>query len=211
MRNTRLKTMKNAAKRCVYTLVEVLLVISIIAIIILVSLPAFIRISQGSAVKYCAESLGVKLGQTRARAVGSRRHTALLFPRENADQALLFSSFRMCHVDSGNNFVSWIQGEKWENTRKGVVILEVDGDPGYDGTQNAPSLVDNVDMSTSGAGDDVDGVAAVVFKPTGRLAGAELYISVGEGAYSGGLVQKNPENTIDLRLNPSTGRITYEE
>lgn len=210
-----------------YTLVELLVVMGLMAILMYISLPAFEKIIAGSGVDLAARNMTSTLGMARCSAITNRKYVALLMPTSGLPDKYCYRATRLCIVGSAGtyngttlvttySFQRWMQGEEWNFMNIGAVITHLDNVAGYAGSSMAHEQIDGVkcgDIGTEYA--TVDGVDAVIFRPYGKIACDKLsysdrFVTIGEGVCSAGvLVRKNTPNTINIKVDKYTGRISY--
>ena len=181
-----------------FTVFELLAVFAIMALILSISIPAFIHMSDGQRVTRAASHVAAKLTLARAQAVSGHIHTALIFPKvknskleggsHSISTALYNTSCRLAQVwknSSGDyEFVRWLPDEIWELFGEGAAIPE----PGSGSDANFGVLnktkaeaaepeyetdadllpVKNVDFTDLDASTS-DVARAVIFNPSGRI------------------------------------------
>jgi len=192
-----------------FSLIELLVVIAITGILISIGMPAFNSLMKGQNVEQSARTIGSILKSVRSYAITSRQYAALIIPTNETTlpSSYLYKSFRPCVIDSSNNFLFWVQDEKWEFMNTGTAILDIDDTSGYDtGSFAFATEVDNVNFSSIGGSISVNSVVGVVFQPTGQTSGATKYVIVGDSTILDGSVSIN---YIDIIIDQYTGRISY--
>lgn len=135
-------TAKNAPGRA-FTLLELMIVLGIIAILLGLTLPAFLKLSKSNAVDVAARMVASQLRLARAEAIARRQFVAVIMPgrdlirgsdnSEDNPVIYRYQSFRAAVVtkDGENDyyiFSEWIAGTKWTFLPVGAVIAEADGD-----------------------------------------------------------------------------------
>ncbi|NLG14576.1 MAG: hypothetical protein GX561_10320 [Lentisphaerae bacterium] len=122
-----------------FTLIEILLVVTIMVIIMGFTAPAFSRITRGNAVDVASRMVSGQLALARAEAVSKRQCIAVVMPgarfnppSSDSSSAFHFTSFRSAIVeeDADGKFIfkKWFPGTEWTFLPNGAVIAEVDGD-----------------------------------------------------------------------------------
>lgn len=215
-----------------FSLVELIVVISIMGLLLGISAPTFYALMTGKKVDTVARDLASNITYCRQLAVARARHVALLMPGPSSSGApddKLYRAYRLAFVNSnsGYSFDSWVEDSKWNWAPKGASIMEADADVGIQDSVDYAKLpddsnyteVDAVDLSQLGGGTTIDDVRAIVFSPSGRVRGSGLYVTVGEALYSAGIWQiskpqdlptnKSCANQITLEVNRFTGSVTY--
>jgi len=152
--------MKKMLKIKRFTLIEMLVVLSIIGIMLSISLPAFSRLMAGQGVSGGARELGGMLSMTRAYAIGNNCYAAVIIPGGTGSTAfsgssstkLNFCAYRPCVVTpkySGGviqpnqwNFASWVDETKWSVLPSGVVVTNTS-----DGIDNVVTNGDTITVS----------------------------------------------------------------
>lgn len=212
MRHSRHKTRR-------FSLIEILVVVSITFLLMMLALPAFEKITVGTGVDAAARAVGAQLRLARQYAITNRQYVAVLLPAQNFDDTnSRYVSFRTCIVDNPGSdptasFDSWIPNTKWEFVPSGGVLAQLrhQSAGGYDTLQTPPAdvpgkRVDNVDNDSG-----EDNIRAIIFAPTGKVLGNTQILIVAEGANTGGaLLIRNDDNTINLIIDTYTGRVSYE-
>jgi Tfp pilus assembly protein FimT len=217
-----------------FSLVELIVVISIAAAIMVLALPAFNSMVTGAGVPAGARNSATFFSLGRSYAMAKRRHVAIVMPGPEASNGLQaqdnYRIMRLAYVDYDGtdlDFSAWVEGSSWLFMPKGVAIMEADADVGiqdsvtYDKVpeENNMTEVDGVDLSvTLGGGSSVNDVRAIVFSPTGKVRGESLFVTIGEAVHTGSWVisrpgsaatNKSSANQITLELNRFTGTVTY--
>ena len=230
-----------------FTLLEMVVVLAVAAILMGISLPAFTKLIKGQNIDVAARSISGTLKACRAYAVTNRQYVALIMPQARVSldgstvvqspttalpQAYFNQSYRPCIVTKSGStytFSKWIDGEKWEFTPTGALILRLNSDSttmqgSYYLTKHAATAA-ATNLYTSGTTSqvlltsftDVMGstttatAPAIIFKPNGSADGPSRYLFFGEGVYTGTLTITNPnENAyVALSVNQYTGRVHY--
>ncbi len=123
-------------KKHTFTILELLLVISIGAIMLTVALPAFNRMLKGSASGIAIRELTARLNSAKSKAMsnGSYR-VAIVFPANetisNATSShekvfakrYRYRAYRACYVNESDlTFVKWVDGDNWKFLPEGIVL-----------------------------------------------------------------------------------------
>ncbi len=202
-----------------FTLVEMMVVIVIIAIIMGVAIPSFVRLTAGSAVRGGTRLLAAQLRLTRQFAISQRRTVALLLPGDEVTglpDDLCYVAMKAAIVESTASasvfdFVEWVDGAQWLYVPRGAVIAEADDDVGIaNGGSFTTTPNDNTFCTVTGlAPDDLQdlettlssstgvSIRAIVFSPTGRVKGlSEADITVAQLLYTNGnWISRTPGTT----------------
>ncbi|RMD80896.1 MAG: hypothetical protein D6820_06040 [Lentisphaerae bacterium] len=206
-----------------FTLIEMVVVITIAVIIMSLTVGTYMKIGPGMKLNNSAHAVAVLLSRARQTAMAKRRLVALLMPGPNVSgipNEKRFAAFRLAYVTEDNSsspakyvFDSFVEDTEWHFCEEGISIMEADGDCGIrdgSGPLLSPSeengkTVDDVDLTGLGGANSVDNVRAVIFAPNNRLkASCHQYITLGQANYNSGTWQI--ENTGTIRN--SAGAIT---
>lgn len=175
-------------KKSHFTIIELLLVISIAGVMLSVAVPAFSRMIKGSASGIAVRELMGKINAARSYAISNGTYVALVFPgtSETSDFQKRFGyrSYRVCEVapdGTGYRFLRWIPGENWQYFPNGILFGYGTGDEPpvkarnddekktADGTTNIHSALScNIggrSYSESGTTKNIDNY--LVFRPDG--------------------------------------------
>lgn len=116
-------------KKSHFTIIELLLVISIAGVMLSVAVPAFSRMIKGSASGIAVRELMGKINAARSYAISNGTYVALVFPgtSETSDFQKRFGyrSYRVCEVapdGTGYRFLRWIPGENWQYFPTGIIL-----------------------------------------------------------------------------------------
>ena len=206
--------MKKIFKKKSFTLIELLTVMAISIILMAIAIPAFNTLTKGQKVETAARTIGSQLKAVRSYAITHREYVALIIPTtESLPSEYLYKSYRACIVDSSNVFEYWVSGEKWEFMPTGTAILEIDNSADLDTVKNFGSAedIDEVDFSSIGGADSVDGVKGLIFTSTGKCVGASasgIFVNVGDAiSLESGITKTS--NQIDIKIDLYSGRISY--
>ncbi len=196
--------MKRAVRKF-YTLVEIMTVIVIAAILFGIGIPAFTTMIQGSNMTIAIRQLSAKISAARAYAVTNRCKVAVLLPEVVENSAgtkkddCCFSAYRVCVVDSANDFQEWIEDENWKTLPNGIYRESV---------SNTKSV--KVDATDIG-GKDI-GYPALIFDSKGQLVdvSSNPEILLRQGRYVGG--NKIPTGGTDhkLTVHQYSGKVKVE-
>lgn len=112
-----------------FTILELLLVISIAGVMLSVAVPAFSRMLKGSASGIAVRELMGKLNAARAYAVANKTYVAVIFPvsgeNDNFKKLHTYRSYRACEIIKDGTeyrFIRWIPNEKWCFFPKGIIL-----------------------------------------------------------------------------------------
>lgn len=195
-----------------FSLIELISVVAIVVIIMAITLPAFLTMTKGQAVELAAREIGSKLKAVRSYAITNRKYTALVFVTNQTvlSQNYPYKSYRSCIVNSSNVFLSWVPDEKWEFFPTGTIIQDISitavGYNGgtFGGATDITTVADTIVFSSSQT------LKSIIFKPTGDVVGSDAYLVIGEGDYTGGVVNRhNTSNSAIIKVDKYTGRISY--
>lgn len=201
-----------------FTLVEMMVVIVIVAIIIGVAVPSFVRLTSGSAVRGGTRLLAAQLRLTRQFAISQRRNVALLLPGNEITglpDDLCYVAMKAAIVEPTAtagvfSFVEWVDGAQWLHLPRGAVVAEADDDKGIADSSGFTSKPDEPtpptcrvtglapqdlkDLETTLSSSTLVPIRAIVFSPTGRVKGlSEANITVAQLIYTNGnWISKTP-------------------
>jgi type II secretory pathway pseudopilin PulG len=220
--------------RHTFSLVELIVVISIAAALMVLTLPAFNSMVTGAGVKSGSRNAATLIALGRSYAMAKRRHVAVIMPGPEASSGLraedAFRAMRLAYVTYDGtdlDFDEWVEDSSWLFMPKGTTIMEADADTGIQDSisyakipeENNMTQVDGVNLSGPLAGSaSVNDVRAVVFTPTGKVRGESLYLTIGEAIYTGywsivnqasTATNKSSSNQITLEVNRFTGTVTF--
>ena len=120
-----------------FTILELLLVISIAGVMLTVALPAFSRLLKGSASGIAMRELSARLGSARSKAIAGKDgdfRVALVFPSigdtvaagtvsELFKQKYYNQAYRACYVEKETlNFIRWLPKDNWKFLPDGIVL-----------------------------------------------------------------------------------------
>ena len=124
----------HTTRRRGFTLVELLVVVSLMSLLLALGMPAFSRMARGNQVEECARSIKLGLEQAQLRAASERRYVAVIFPNGSdsdvsADlRRYRLGGFRCAYVvkDSSNNYTfrQWLD-PAWRNAPNGAILTKV--------------------------------------------------------------------------------------
>ncbi|MBR4673996.1 MAG: hypothetical protein IKP00_05975 [Victivallales bacterium] len=216
-----------------FTLVELMVVISIMIIILSLSAPAFRKLAMGSSVDVAARMVSSQLMLARAEAISRRECIAVVMPDNNfnkdADDVSIYpyTAFRSAIVeeDGGSyKFKEWVPNTSWSFLPTGAVIYEVRNSCPNVLTFNSGSYsFDTSTAYTRGASETLsDGsgemvhdknntsVPCIIFKKTGKTVG-QGFVTISEGIYTGGTEPEkvNLPNSHFLEVNQYTGQTKF--
>ncbi|HPN85069.1 MAG TPA: hypothetical protein PK821_07030 [Victivallales bacterium] len=228
--------MKSRIKSSCFTIIELLVVIAIMALLLYAAMPAFEKMAKGSGVELAARNVYNYLSMARNYAITNRQYIAVVFPMtdETLNASLDYPNsgvpathrnrgYRACIVNSSKVFQRWIPGDSWQLVPAGVAFLDVgndsDDDPVVDsGERNdaivaADALIADVNFSDlTGGSSMIDDVVAIIFKPTGRIVGAERFVEMGEGVFNTDtlvVTNRTAGAFATIKVDEYTGRVSY--
>lgn len=120
-----------------FTILELLLVISIAGVMLTVALPAFSRLLKGSASGIAMRELSARLGSARSKAIAGKDgdfRVALVFPSigdaettgtvsDSFKQKYYNQAYRACYVEKETlNFIRWLPKDNWKFLPDGIVL-----------------------------------------------------------------------------------------
>lgn len=216
-----------------FTLVEMLVVLSIIGVMLSVSLPAFSRLMAGQGVTGGARELGGMLRMTQAYAIGNNRYAALIIPGNQTSLTSIvpnshkFRCYRPCVIQYNSTsetctFVNWVPNTKWEFLPDRTLVFYASTLNTTDSTTKetftngkAINDVDFSDISSVSGANSVDiseTSGAIVFKPDGSSFGySPIQTIIGQGTYNNGTsTRTSTVDKITISVNPYTGRLSYD-
>lgn len=213
----RTKALSPPIRRRRFTLIEMLLVVTIALILMGLAIPAFNAMNKHQKSSAAGRLVVGKLKSTRSQAITKNEYVAMLAPIDNdLPEDYHMRSLRLCAVTkSGNSyfFKRWLPKEEWHFLPKGTVVSEIDQDRGWDEEEDDDTCheVDDVPMGQVDLA-EVDGVRAVIFKPSGEIAGLQQYVTIDEGVYqSETFMDTTPDTNGDnIEIDQYTGRVAYE-
>ncbi len=146
-------------KKYPFTILELLLVISIGAIMLTVALPAFNRMLKGSASGIAIRELTARLNSAKSKAMSNGSHrVAIVFPADedisNATSThkdvfakrYRYRAYRACYVNESDlTFVKWVDGDNWKFLPEGIV-LEAIGREGKNSPEEVIHLHETTDQ-----------------------------------------------------------------
>lgn len=117
-------------KKSLFTIIELLLVISIAGVMLSVAVPAFSRMIKGSASDIATRELMGKINAARSYAITNETYVALVFPGVSSDSSDFqkrfgYRAYRVCEVtpkEAGYRFLRWIPGENWQYFPNGILF-----------------------------------------------------------------------------------------
>jgi prepilin-type N-terminal cleavage/methylation domain-containing protein len=230
-----LRTPHSALRTSPFTLVEILVVLVVIAILMLIGMPAFEKIAKGQGAELAAREMVGKLKAVRAYSVSNRKHVALImpmkdYPASGAPAEMMNRSYRAAIVQKNGNkwdYQYWVPNEKWNHLPTGTAFLEIDDDDGVNESSgklspqnNTFTMVDKVDFSDAGGNSAVNDVAAIIYRGSGQSVNIDSgdvipvvrFVEIGEGVYSGGnllITNTDPSAYISVKIDQFSGRVSY--
>lgn len=197
-------------KRLPFTALELVLVITIAAILLSISLPAFYSISQGRRLTGAMTAIAANVSLARARAVSGNTYIALVFFKSDGDSDSMRLAEVRRKVDGSDPlfaFVRWPADSAWEGIEDGVVI-PAGSDNFFEGSSGtAPHPVASVNfLDINGEDKQVTAPRAIIFTPRGQIVtvGSEvtpIVIRAAEGT-------KVPGSS-SYTLKKTDGKVTY--
>lgn len=206
-------------KRLPFTALELVLVITIAAILLSISLPAFYNISQGRRLTGAMTAIAGNIALARSRAVSGNTYFALVFNNSDSAFMRLIEVRKRTKGDDLFTFVRWPDGSSWERIEDGVIIPSGTANFFEGKPDDAPHSISSVNFSDPpvGGGTSVVATRAIVFNPRGQIVtrGSEvtpIVIRVAEGTKVPGTSSYTPKTTDGkvtygrLTINPLTCR-----
>ena len=196
-------------KRLSFTAVELVLVITIAAILLSISLPAFYNLSSGRRVTAALTAISANISLARAQAVSGNTYTALIFSPSGDSMRIAVIHKQQSNGVAAFTFNNWLDDSTWEAIEEGVVILS-GSDNFHEGTSTTPYPVGSVDFSEVGGDSAASAARAIIFNKRGQIVtvGAPtdtFVIRVAEGTKPPGATEYTPKKT-DNKV--SYGRLT---
>lgn len=120
-----------------FTILELLLVISIAGVMLTVALPAFSRLLKGSASGIAMRELSARLGSARSKAIAGKEgdfRVAIVFPSigdaettgtvsNSFKQKYYNQAYRACYVEKETlTFIKWLPKDNWKFLPDGIVL-----------------------------------------------------------------------------------------
>ena len=220
-----------------FTLIEMLVVMSIAALLIALLIPGFNKMMFGSKVDQCTSNLKLGFELAQSRAVSARKYVALIFPVKYSEtdsrlKKYVGGGYRMAYVKKDGSswkFLSWIPDDFWRNPAEGAMLVKIVEGKSDIANADAGNLETSVNNGFKGAAthltkltsvptddEDLSGInadtleTALIFSPYGGLADLDqpLGFVVTEAKVSGDdFVYDNPDNYLVLKVNAITGRV----
>lgn len=186
-----------------FTLIELITVIGIMALMMVIAIPAFQSATKGSAVGIGAGHLVNTLALARAKAVTGRTHVRVVFSDAAYTNATIipkvsYAVLIWTNQESDVN-ANWIYLDRWQSLPKGAYFSTL---PAALGSATTPF------PSNQSAGVTLSGVE---FNSAGALAssaGSDVFIVVREGVVKpdGSVFGARSENTTSNCIYAATGR-----
>ncbi len=201
-----------------FTLIELLVVMGILAMILVMAVPAFEKLSIGAGVDGAARAINGQLQLTRQYAIANRQRVALVMPANSFGESdKRYVAMRAAVYDKDSGYYIWAPNAAWEFIPTGAIIAQADTTAntlmttGSPPPADMPAMTVDIDEDNDGTA-DLTSVRAVIFRSGGALENAAtVYVTVIEGAYTGsGIIVRNTSNQLDIAINPFTGRIKVE-
>ena len=156
-------------KKSHFTIIELLLVISIAGVMLSVAVPAFSRMIKGSASGIAVRELMGKINAARSYAISNGTYVALVFPGDSGDnpdfqKRFGYRSYRVCEVapdGTGYRFLRWIPGENWQYFPNGILF-------GYGTGAEYPVKAKNDDEKTADGTANIHSASALSCNIGGR-------------------------------------------
>ena len=203
-------------KRQSFTALELVLVITIAAILLSISIPAFYNISAGRRLTGAMTAIAANISLARATAVSSNSYVALIFNPDGDATRLAEVHRKTKSSGTGDesvdySFERWLDDSAWEKIEEGVII------PADNGTvknfyelngssKGDPVEITRVNRSEAGGGTSDTVTRAIIFTPRGQIltmnaATNPIVIRVAEGTKPPGAASYTPKKT--------DGKVTY--
>lgn len=161
-------------KRVPFTALELVMVITIAAILLSISLPAFYNISSGRRVTGALTAIAANISLARARAISDHVYTAVIF-YSSGDRMRVAEVHKTVFMEQDNkiaySFVKWLDESLWEEIGEGVVIPS--GDDNFhelhSGNKKTPYSVTAVNFSEIYGASTSTVSRAIIFSPWGQV------------------------------------------
>ena len=201
-----------------FTLIELLVVVALTSMLLVLGVPAFVRMVRGNKVDECARSIKLGLEQAQMRAASERCYVAVIFPNGNVSDSLgsaRLGGFRTAYVRKKSKgayqFSRWLDPE-WRNLPDGAILARVDTKKfetdGGDVTgctkkidddlkgANAFKAVTNV-KDDEGNSLNVGQHSALIFTPYGgTVSSSKLFLLISEAVVKGDNVAYPTAGTV---------------
>ena len=206
---------KTRSAKSFYTLIEILTVVVIAAILFGIGIPAFTTMIQGNTMTIAVREFSSKISAARAYAISNKCKVALLLVENEThfgDQGR-YSAYRVCVVDSSNNFENWIEGENWKTLPAGVLRYEGSSAGSVNG--NLIGVANVPVLGTNGSTVSNQSFQAVIFdRGGGTVNSSDISLSLTRGRCVAGVCHYTDRDSSDntqlgqqpLVINHLTGK-----
>lgn len=203
-----------AVRKTPFSLVELLTVMVIGALLLGITVPVVIKLTSSSSVSAAGRIVGASLRLARQEAIVRRRYVAVLLPADQGtDPERKFTALRACYVTKSSGspttytFSAWVPNTKWELLPTGAVAWELDTLKAISNTDATSGDFVVLDVPEPAPED----YRAIVFAPTGRVAGSDKFLHLKEGFFEASPRPraKNADNWVEIKVDTYTGRVTF--
>ncbi|MFZ4695511.1 MAG: pilus assembly FimT family protein [Verrucomicrobiia bacterium] len=202
-------TRLNVARSTAFTLIELITVIGIMALMIVIAVPAFQSVTKSSAVGIGAGQLVNTLMLARSKAVASRTHVRVIFASESATNALYpnataYAVLQLTNRENSASLVNWIYLDRWQILPKGAFFSGF-----VSPASTSLSLVNIPFPANTNVASSTINARVIEFNSAGALTSSvDANVAVQEGVIlpNGTAGSRNTANTNTVVVQWITGR-----